>query len=207
MKQDAMREIERLESELQRLRSEVEEGRSPAVWPPRDYYLLYHVFAGAILGFFGAAASLLVNVVGSLLVGQHPLEIVRVYLTFPLGESALHLESGVALAVGSCLYLATGAAYGVLFHVFLSRWFAGAPTAKRLIAASVLGIALWLFNYYAVLSWLQPLMFHGDWIVARIPIWVAAITHLVFAWTMVLVERWGIFEQSHHQSLASGREP
>ena len=35
---------------------------------------------------FGAATSLLFNVVGSLMVGQHPLKLIQVYLTFGNGS-------------------------------------------------------------------------------------------------------------------------
>ena len=42
-------------------------------------------------------------------------------------------------------------------------------------------------------DWLQPLLFHGDWIVTMIPPWVAALTHLVFAWTMALVYPLGTY--------------
>ena len=37
----------------------------------------------------GVQDALLVNVIGSLAVGQHPLKLIQVYLTFPLGEKAL----------------------------------------------------------------------------------------------------------------------
>ena len=52
--------------------------------------------------------------------------------------------------------------------------------------ASGLAIAVWLVNFYGILSWLQPLLFGGNWIVERIPWWVAAATHLVFGWTMLV---------------------
>ena len=33
----------------------------------------------------------------------------------------------------------------------------------------------------------------GNWILEEIPVTVAAATHLVFAWTMLLVSHWGRF--------------
>jgi hypothetical protein len=186
------RELERLYAEVRRLESELEPGAGPE-FPPRGYYTLFHVLAGMLLGFVGAASSLLFNVVGSLLVGQHPLQLIRVYLTFPLGEQALALDSGVALGIGTCLYLLTGSLYGIAFHVVLSRWFEDAPAGHRLAVASGLGLGIWIVNFYGVLSWLQPLLFGGDWIVRLVPFWVAALTHLVFAWTMLLIEQWGRF--------------
>ena len=100
-------------------RLEVELEEEPGEWPPRHYYTAYHVLAGFVLGIFGACTSLLFNVVGSVLVGQHPLQLIRVYLTFPLGESALQTDSGLAVATGCCLYLGTGMLLGIPFHIVL----------------------------------------------------------------------------------------
>ena len=59
----------------------------------RDYPA-YYATGGFLLGIFGAMASLLFNVIGSLVAGKNPLELIRVYLTFPLGERALQLTEG-----------------------------------------------------------------------------------------------------------------
>lgn len=183
-------EIERLYAEIRHLEAE----GAPSSWPPQGYYTAFHVLVGMLLGFVGASSSLLFNIVGSLLVGQHPLQLIRVYLTFPLGEQALGMDSGIALGIGTCLYLATGSLYGIGFHVVISRWFEGAGAGRRFLIATALGIGLWIANFYLVLSWLQPALFGGRWIVQLVPAWVAALTHLVFAWTMLLIEQWGRFE-------------
>ena len=162
-------------------------------WPPRGYYLVWHVVVGMMLGFIGAGASLLANVVGAPLFGQHPLQLIRVYLTFPMGERALQADAGILLFVGCVLYLITGALYGIGFHLVMSTVFAQASSGTRLLAASAIGLGLWIVNFYLVLSWLQPLLLGGSWIVSLVPFWVAALTHLTFAWTMLLVEFWGHF--------------
>jgi len=185
-------EIERLYDEARRLEARIE-GASTSTWPPAGYYTTFHVLAGILLGFLGACSSILFNVVGSLLVGQHPLQIIKVYLTFPLGEAALTLDSGIAMGVGTCLYLLTGSLYGVAFHLVISRWFEKAGAGRRLAAASMIGLGLWIVNFYGILIWLQPLLFGGNWIVSLVPFWVAALTHLVFAWTMLVLEQWGVF--------------
>jgi hypothetical protein len=136
---------------------------------------------------------LLFNVVGSLLVGRHPLELIRVYLTFPLGEQALHTDDGLTLAIGCCLYLATGMLLGIPFHLILTRWFDKAPFLTRFWVASALALGLWLFNFYAVLSWLQLVLFGGQWIIMEMPWYVGAATHLVFGWTMLLVQPLGTY--------------
>jgi hypothetical protein len=186
-------ELERLRSQIRQLEAELQQTDAAVPWTPTGFYTAYHVLAGSVLGMFGAATSLLFNIVGSLLVGQHPLQLIRVYLTFPLGEPALQVESGLTLAIGCCLYLATGMLLGIPFHLVLTRWFAAAAFATRLAMVSVLAVVLWLVNYYAILAWLQPLLFGGRWIVDLVPPWVAALTHLVFGWTMLLVQPLGTY--------------
>jgi hypothetical protein len=165
----------------------------------RRYYLSYYATTGFFLGMFGAMTSLLFNVVGAALVGMHPLQLIRVYLTFGMGERALQLQlkggdEGLALIVGIKLYIATGMLLGALFQVVLSRLADRDSLAKRLLIASILGLAVWIVNYYLLLSWLQPLLFGGSWIVTQIPWWVGAMTHLVFGWTMAVLYPLGMYE-------------
>jgi len=166
----------------------------PELWKPEGFYLDYHLIAGFVLGSLGALASLVFNVVGAALVGMFPLELIRVYLTFPLGERALQLDSGMALGVGVCLYLATGAIYGMMMHYVLVRHYAQATLQRRFVVASVMALILWIANFYLILSWLQPHLFGGNWIVSMVPPYVAAATHLVFGWAVVLLGSLGQFE-------------
>ncbi|MBA4019969.1 MAG: hypothetical protein C0483_22615 [Pirellula sp.] len=193
-----------IETELAELkeRAGVLERELAAMAPPSGrftgYYTAYFATTGFMLGMFGACTSLLFNIVGVLLLPatdepRHPLRLIQVYLTFPLGERALHIDGGLALAVGCCLYLATGMILGMFFHLFLTRYTASAGFVKRMLIVTALSLAVWLVNFYGILSWLQPLLFHGRWIVDMIPPWVAAATHLVFGWTMVLVYPWGLY--------------
>ena len=59
----------------------------------------------------------------------------------------------------------------------------------------MIATALWLVNFYGLISWLQPLLFGGSWIVdnRELPWWVALATHLVFGWTMAAIYPWGIY--------------
>ncbi len=204
MDQDALRrELERLESSAREIRRALEGESAPAVdWTPKGFYLPYHVLTGLLLGFVAAGASLIFNVVGSVAVGQHPLQLIRVYLTFPMGEGALQADSGLALAVGCCLYLGTGAFLGVPFMIAFAKLFPGSSPTRKLALATGLGLAVWLVNFYGILSWLQPAMFGGRWIVEMVPFWVAAATHLVFAWTILLFWKWGHFDQAAYKSEA-----
>lgn len=194
--QAKLQEIEELKSRMAALEVEVTTTAAKHAWVPKQYYATYHLLAGMVLGLIAAAASLLYNVVGALLLGKNPLEIIRVYLTFPMGERALSydaVQDGFALAAGCCLYLATGMIGGIPFHMILTRFFDKARFGIRFAAATVLGLGVWIINYYAMLSWLQPMLVGGNWIVEQVPIFVAMTTHLVFGWTMMLVGHWGAF--------------
>ncbi len=178
-------EIGQLETEL----SSTAETPEPQ-WQATNYYTAYYATTGFLLGGVAAMSSLLVNVVGALMFGKQPLELIRVYLTFPMGEQALDfsaVDNGLTLAIGCCLYIATGMVYGILFQIVLTRFAGDASFGTKFVIVSVLAIAVWLVNFYGILSWLQPLLFGGRWIVEQIPWWVAAITHLVFGWTMLIV--------------------
>jgi hypothetical protein len=191
-------ELSELKARVAQLETEATEAEPLNTEWTRGYYLTYYATTGFFLGMIGAAASLLFNVVGALLVGLHPLQLIRVYLTFGMGERALALQlhdgdGGLTLIIGCCLYIATGMLLGVPFQVVLSRLADNATLAKRLLIASALGIAIWLVNFYLLLVWIQPLLFGGNWILTQIPPWVAILTHLVFAWSMALLYPLGRF--------------
>jgi len=167
--------------------------RGPS-WPPDGFYLLWHVVIGAMLGTVGAMVSLLANILGAPLFGRRPLELIQVFLTFPMGGRALELDEGMVLFIGCLLYLLTGAFYGVFFHLVISLLFSEASPKKRFLVATALGLALWILNFYLILSWLQPLLLGDNWIVRLVPPWVGALTHLAFVWSMLAGETWGRFE-------------
>jgi hypothetical protein len=190
------RQLDELKSQVAKLEGELTAGETVAPFQPTGYYTAYYATMGFMLGIFGALASLIFNVVGSLIVGQYPLELIRVYLTFPLGDRALDLQSGLALAVGCCLYIGTGMLLGIPFHLAISRFADQSSFAVKLALVTVLSLAVWLINFYCILSWLQPAlidMSEKNLIVNKIPVWVAALTHLVFGWTMVIVYPLGRF--------------
>jgi len=193
---------ENKQERLAELRAEVAElerelNAPPKTWKPSDapYYGFYHATAGLMLGIVGAIASLLFNIVGSLAIGQNPLRLIQVYLTFGLGESALspEFDTGMAMAIGCCLYIGTGMLLGIPFQMAIAKFFPDANLSVRLMFATALGLILWAVNFYLVLSWLQPALFGGDWIVDPkiLPPWVGAATHVVFAWTMACIYPWG----------------
>jgi hypothetical protein len=192
-------EFEALKAKVDQLEGELREMEVAHPWQPAGYYSAYHATGGFVLGGLAAGAALLVNVIGAPIAGKQSLELIRVCLTFPLGEQALVLadpgrgaqavSDGMILTFGCCLFLFTGMLLGIPLQLLLAKVNGRAGLLKRLLIGAAAGIALWLFNFYAVLSWLQPLLFGGHWIVdpARLPPWVAAATHVVFGLSMALL--------------------
>jgi hypothetical protein len=190
----------RLREEAARLEAEIDAerfGRAAGEWARRGYYLTYYATTGFFLGMVGALVSLVFNIAGASIAGKDPLQLIRVYLTFGMGDKALDpaFDNGLALAMGCVLYIATGMLLGIVFQVVLSRYAAGAGLAGRLAWATVLAVAVWLVNFYGLIAWLQPLLFGGNWIIdnTELPWWVALATHLVFGWTMAVIYPWGEF--------------
>lgn len=199
-------ELQSLKDQVAALESELAGVQVPPDWSPPTFYVTYYATVGFVLGGVAAMVSLMFNVIGSTVAGKHPLEIIRVYLTFPLGERALPLGSdsaksafvigdGVILALGCCLYIGTGMVLGSLFHCVISRFAENKSLGTRLIWGSALGAIVWLINYYLILSWLQPALFNGNWITDNklLPWWVALATHLVFGWSMAVMAPFGAY--------------
>ena len=168
------------------------------LWPEEGYRVIPNLKTGAILGSIAGCTSLIANIIGSLVwpaisgFEQDPLRLIQVYLTFPLGESALKLSGGPLLAAGCVLYLLTGMLYGVIFEFSVSYFAPHTDRLARLVLFSGLAITVWAVNFYVFLIWLQPLLLGGSWIVDLIPWWVGLLTHLVFGWTMAIIYPLGI---------------
>jgi len=203
--QSKQRQLEDLRRQVNSLEAEVASTKLSDQWDYNRFYSTYYATVGFFYGGIAAMVSLLMNVMAAPIAGRHPLEIIRVYLTFPLGEKALQLatgeesqyvvDDGVILALGCCLYIGTGMVLGILFHWVICRLALNKPLATRLMVGTVLAIGVWLVNFYVLLSWLQPALFGGGWITdsSILPWWVALATHLVFGWTMALMAPLGAF--------------
>ena len=179
-------------------------GQRRSSWQATGYYTAYYATTGFILGGIAAMSSLLFNIVGAHAVRKAAVGADSRVPDVSDGRAGLDynaVDNGMILAIGCCLYLGTGMVYGMLFQIVLTRFTADSSLAARFVVVSLLAIAVWLVNFYGILSWLQPLLFGGRWIVDQIPWWVAALTHLVFGWTMVVVYPLGRY---HALSRANG---
>lgn len=207
MERDAKeQELDRLRRDVRDLEHELSEVvLEPRQWAPSGYYFSYDMLAGLVFGLFAGINSLLFNIVGSMLVappaslGEHPLNLIRVYLTFPMRETALRTDSGLILTFGCCLYLATGMILGIPFQIAQSRLMPRAGLLSRLALVSVLAVAIWAINFHGILRWLQPALYGGNWIVDLIPTPVAVGTHLVFGWTMAILHPLGEFRRERKE--------
>ena len=191
---DAKRiELAELQRRVAQLESQIALDSKPTPFRPEGFYTAYYATTGFMLGIFGAMASLLFNIVGATFTGKDPLELIRAYLTFPLGEEAFNLagtQNNLMLAIGCCLYIGTGMLLGIPMYLALVRWGEGRSLFVKFIIATVVALAIWVINFYGILAWLQPRITDTKpehLIVNYVPWYVAAATHLVFGWTMVLV--------------------
>ena len=186
-------ELVELKQRVASLESQIAAETEHTPFRPPGFYTAYYATTGFLLGSFGAMASLLFNVIGSVLTDKHPLELIRTYLTFPLGDQAFNLppeQNGLMLTIGCCLYLGTGMVLGIPVYLAIAKWGGGKSLGARFAIATIVSLLIWIVNFYGILSWFQAEVIEmsaENLIVNRVPPWVAAATHLVFGWTMALV--------------------
>lgn len=189
-----LRELEDLRNRVSTLEAKIEASNPRLTnWPPRRFYWMYYAIAGFALGGIGAMTSLLFNVVVSFFEGKHPLHIIRVYLTVGLGDTALTLDNSLTLVLGCLLYLLFGMLLGIPFHSIISRQLGSSSMLLKFAVVTVASLTVWIVMFYGILSWLQPMLSGGNWILNEIPWWLAAATHLVYGWTMLAVQHFGRF--------------
>jgi len=179
--------ISSLEQELVRHQS------SPAVWPPPGFYATYYLVAGLMLGTMGAINSFLFNLVGSFIVNQDPMLILRVLGTFFIGKNALTTPDMTFLMLVMLTHLAVGAVAGAIFHLLLNLFFPRLAGLVLLLASAGFGILLWVVTFYGVISWLQPILVGQAYILQMMPVWVALLTHVVYGLTLGLLQPMGKF--------------
>ncbi len=162
-------------------------------WPPPGFYMTFYVVAGLTLGTIAAIASFIFNVFGSLIVAQDPMKILRVYGTFFIGQDALTTDNLNFLMLVLLTHMIVGALGGAVFHVIINRNFADQSRRQKLLYAALFGCAIWLINFYGIISWLQPLLVGQAYILRLMPFWVAALTHIFYGLALGLLQPLGRF--------------
>ena len=203
-------DVSRLQDEVNQQRQALEElelklskisGKPEKSWYRSGLYTSYYVIAGLILGALAAWVALAFNVLGAWISFGDPFRLLRVYATFFGGASILDgTQDGIAILLALILHSATGAVVGAPIHVIFSRFVVGLNLQKRVLAGVGLGIVMWLVNFYGILSWLQPMVSGGQQIINEIPMWVAALTHICFTLTMLLLQPYWAFDPQRIQA-------
>ena len=206
--EDLRTEITRQRQSLRALESELLELEASAggeTWRPERFYLAYYVLAGMVLGMVAAWVGLGLNVLGAMALGMDdPLKLLRVYSTIIRGADTESSREAVVLAFAIGLHTITGMFCGAPIHVVLSRWFPKTNLVKRIVVGVVLGLIMWIVNFYCLLSWIQPLFTGAEtsYIVENIPWYVAAGTHVAFTTTIVLLQPLAVFTPAHYRRAA-----
>ena len=199
MKQEEiLQEIERHRQAIADLEASLSEVKR---WPV-GFYLTFYVVAGMVLGIMGALTSFIFNIVGSLIVAQDPMKILRVLGTFIIGPEALTTQNLNFLMFVLIFHFSVGAVAGAVFQVMVSRYFSDRPLGHKILLSGAFGLALWIISFYGIISWLQPLLVGKAYILEMMPLSVAASTHLVYGLTLgVLQPIWeALFQELRERS-------
>ena len=140
---------------------------------------------GSVAGFLGAIASLIGNIAGAFVLGVEPLRLLRIYATILEGHRALDISRDDFFIAAFTLHNVTGILFGAIFALGARKFCAGLQ--RYVLAGAGYGIAIWLVNFYGILSWLQPLLHGSAFILTEIPIAVAVLTHVSYGLTVALV--------------------
>ena len=140
---------------------------------------------GSVAGFLGAIICLICNIAGALVLGVEPLRLLRIYATILEGRRALDISRADFFIAAFTLHLVTGILFGTIFALGARKFCAGLQ--RCILAGAGYGIAIWLVNFYGILSWLHPLLHGGAFILTEIPIAVAVLTHVSYGVTGALV--------------------
>jgi hypothetical protein len=193
-------DVERLRREIvtQRARlAELEQqldtaAQASPTWPPHGFYLTFYVVAGLMIGVLGSITSFLFHIVGSLLVNQDPLYVLRVWGTVFLGEGALTTTDLNFFMLVAVVHFSIGAVAGAVFHVFVSR-FVPERVLLQIACGAAYGLLMWVVNFYFVLVWLQPRLVGQAYVLQLMPAWIAALTHLIYGLTLGILQPLGRF--------------
>jgi len=140
-RQHIEREIEEHRLAITQLEEELAQLPAPAApWPPPGFYTTFYLVTGLMLGTMGALNSFLFNVVGSFVVNQDPMRILRVLGTFFIGKEALTTNDMTFLMLVMLTHLSVGAVAGAIFHLGLNLFWPNLPAARLLLVSAGFGV-------------------------------------------------------------------
>jgi len=189
------REIEARLAEHRKAIAELERelrAETPPNWPPSGFYLTFYVVSGLLIGILGSLTSFLFHIVGSLIVNQDPLMFLRVYGTVFLGQRALTTDDLNFFMLVAVVHFSIGAAGGAVFNVLVNRYVPDRPLLQVGLGAAY-GLLMWVVNFYGILVWLQPRLVGHGYVLELMPVWVAALTHVIYGVTLGLLQPLGRF--------------
>ena len=189
--EETLRRIAEHRAAIAQLEAELP-GHPVPSWPPAGFYLTYYVVSGTILGILGSVTSFGCHVLGSLLLHQDPLRVLRVYGTVFLGPAALSTDDLDFFMLVAVVHFSVGAAAGAVFHVLVNR-FVPPRAGLQIALGAAYGLLMWVVNFYLVIAWLQPLLVGRAYVLEMMPPGVAALTHVVYGLTLGVLQPLGRF--------------
>jgi len=190
-REEALREIEQHRAAIIDLEAHLREPVTHS-WPPVGFYLTFYIVAGATIGILGSVTSFAFNVLGSLLVKQDPLLVLRVYGTVFLGAKALTTDDLNFFMLVAVVHFSVGASAGAVFQVLISRFVPERP-GLQIVLGGIYGLLMWIVNFYLIIAWLQPRLVGQAYVLELMPIWIAALTHLIYGLTLGVLQPLGRF--------------
>jgi len=190
-REEALREIEQHRAAIIDLEAQLREPVTHS-WPPVGFYLTFYIVAGATIGILGSVTSFAFNVLGSLLVKQDPLLVLRVYGTVFLGAKALTTDDLNFFMLVAVVHFSVGASAGAVFQVLISRFVPDRP-GLQIVLGGVYGLLMWIVNFYLIITWLQPRLVGQAYVLELMPVWIAALTHLIYGLTLGVLQPLGRF--------------
>jgi hypothetical protein len=148
---------------------------------------LYFATVGAFAGFLASLMVLAADVASARVLGFAPFMLLRFYATLHDGSAALLMDDWRFFLSAFFMHLAVGSLLGAVFVVIVSGRELFEKLSHYLGAGVLFGLAIWVLNFYLLLSWIQPLMNGRAYILENIPWWVAAGTHAIFGITVASV--------------------
>lgn len=197
-REDILREIEEQRAAIRVLETRLVDSPTlfdpgSADWPPKGFYLTFHVVAGLLLGVLASLVSFLANVVGSLLLHQDPLLFLRVYGTFFLGKEALVTSDLSFFMLVAVVHFSVGAIAGAVYHVAVN-YFVPDRASLQIGLGALYGLLMWFVNFHVVIAWMQPRLFGEAYVLQLMPAWVAIFTHVLYGLTLGVLQPLGRFE-------------